>query len=104
MGTHFFKGDFDAPTGNDPSQNLQWAGLLVGSKESRRGQFAERVAHQYPAHGQGGMTGGIPQGGASGYWKAPFVSTIPSDLTALPNGGRVAQPAFQRGLTWPFLG
>ena len=66
MGTDFLESDFNTPTANDPGQDLKGADVLVGGKESSRGEFAEWVAHQNPTDGQRVMAWGVPQGRAGG--------------------------------------
>src|SRR5438552_17266555 len=100
MGTDFLKGDFNAPALHDPGQDVQRVSTLVSRKESRRGELTERVAHQYPTDGQGVVTGGIPQGCASGNLKGTLSSAIPDNLMGVPKGGRVAPATFQGHLTW----
>src|SRR5260221_1570600 len=104
MGAHFFESDLNGPTADNPGQDLEWTGTLVGGKESGGSKFAGWVAHQDPTDRQWVMTRGVPQGRASGNFKGTLASAIPSYLMGFPNGGWGTQATFEGRLTWPLLG
>src|SRR5262249_46583231 len=80
----FLESDLNAPSGNDPSKNLQWTGSLVSSKEGDRWEFAQTVAHKNPAHGQRVATRAVPQRAARGYLDDPLTCAVPGHLVRFP--------------------
>src|SRR5437868_1538849 len=84
MSADFLEGHFNAPTSNNPGQNLQGVGGLVGSEEGGRQEFVKWVTDEYPADRQWVEPRAIPQGAACRQLNDPLASAIPGNFMRFP--------------------
>src|SRR4051812_18271356 len=92
MAAGFLEGGLDAPTPDEPAQDVHRVGIQVGAQESLRLLFALWVAHEDPAdrHLHAGV---MPERGAGSDVEPALAPAIPaSDPDPAPGCGGIGQP------------
>ncbi len=89
MGTTFLKGNFHAPTHDEPSQDLLGLSIQAGAEKGGGFEFVFWITDQDPADGERIEAGRIPKIGARDDFDSFGFSPIPGNCQALPWGTKV---------------
>src|SRR3954462_5176683 len=96
-----FEGGLDSPAANEPAQDVDRRGLLVGAEEGLRLLLATRVAHQHPTD-RHPCAAVRPEGGGGGDIEPAGTAAIPAiNDNPAPTRAPVAQALGRAGLPCP---